>query len=523
MRVLVYDQFWSTLGGGEKYAGAIAETLTADGHEVDLLAHEPIDLDLLQERLALHLDGVGVEVVPGSPDAVSDASGAYDLFVNASYLSAARSAAAHSLYVVYFPTLLQLDRSSPRRWFARHGRRLLQADPSPVRVDGLHAPDLLRRHAARWTAGVAEARIKASPGEVVPVSIALGRYHDPSLGPIEVRAVSDGEVLGEVVVQPVVRRTDLRRVTWLRFEVRGRPDGRPVQVEVRSPSHSPAQLWASSDTRQLGVPVLGYHAGRGPRARIAAAFPGLLEPAPTLDFLGSYSRLLSISEYTRSWVRKLWKRESSLLFPPVTLYEPGPKQQEILSVGRFFARGSGHSKKQLEMVEAFRQLCDGGLAGWTLHLVGGCAPEHTEYVEEVRAAAAGLPVELHVGASGAELRRRYAAASVYWHATGLEEDEQRHPDRFEHFGITTVEAMSAGAVPVVIGAAGQREVVRDGVDGYWFTDRDGLVDRTRELVADPARMQGLATSARARANHYGMDAFRAALRSLVEQTRTERP
>ena len=29
-------------------------------------------------------------------------------------------------------------------------------------------------------------------------------------------------------------------------------------------------------------------------------------------------------------------------------------------------------------------------------------------------------------------------------------DPDRHPDRFEHFGITTVEAMSAGAVPIVI-------------------------------------------------------------------------
>jgi hypothetical protein len=30
---------------------------------------------------------------------------------------------------------------------------------------------------------------------------------------------------------------------------------------------------------------------------------------------------------------------------------PGRKERKILSLGRFFARGMGHSKKQLEMVE----------------------------------------------------------------------------------------------------------------------------------------------------------------------------
>jgi glycosyltransferase involved in cell wall biosynthesis len=112
-----------------------------------------------------------------------------------------------------------------------------------------------------------------------------------------------------------------------------------------------------------------------------------------------------------------------------------------------------------------------------------------------------------VGATGEELRHLYRQAAIYWHATGLHEDENRHPDRFEHFGITTVEAMSAGAVPVVIGAGGQREVVRDGVDGYWFTDLDGLVARTRELIDNPDRRALMAGSARQAAQRFSVDAF----------------
>ena len=77
---------------------------------------------------------------------------------------------------------------------------------------------------------------------------------------------------------------------------------------------------------------------------------------------------------------------------------------------------------------------------------------------------------LHVDSSGAELDALYRGAAVYWHATGLDEDIDDDPVRAEHFGITTVEAMSAGAVPVVIAAGGQPEIVRDGVDGFLFGD-----------------------------------------------------
>ena len=42
MRIAVYDQYWSTLGGGEQFAGGIAAAL-ADHHDVTLVGPEPID------------------------------------------------------------------------------------------------------------------------------------------------------------------------------------------------------------------------------------------------------------------------------------------------------------------------------------------------------------------------------------------------------------------------------------------------------------------------------------------------
>ena len=127
------------------------------------------------------------------------------------------------------------------------------------------------------------------------------------------------------------------------------------------------------------------------------------------------------------------------------------------------------------MVQAFRRLHDSGrVDGWWLHLVGGCSPEDRAYALAVKREALGLPVHVHLSAPGAVLTDLLGRASIYWHAGGLGEDPETHPDRFEHFGISVVEAMGAGVVPVVFGAAGPAEVVRDGVDGLHFRTLDEL-------------------------------------------------
>jgi glycosyltransferase involved in cell wall biosynthesis len=194
----------------------------------------------------------------------------------------------------------------------------------------------------------------------------------------------------------------------------------------------------------------------------------------------------------------------------------GDKRPVILSVGRFFRADRGHSKKQLEMVHAFRALCNGGVDGWELHLVGGCSLEDETYLDEVIAASAGLPVTIHRDAPGHELQALYAEASIFWSITGLGENVRRHPGRFEHFGITTVEAMSAGVVPVVLAAGGQVEIVRDGVEGLHINQLAELTTRTAELIADPVRRAELADAAATRARDFDMPAFGARMRELVE-------
>jgi glycosyltransferase involved in cell wall biosynthesis len=86
----------------------------------------------------------------------------------------------------------------------------------------------------------------------------------------------------------------------------------------------------------------------------------------------------------------------------------------------------------------------------------------------------------------------------------------------EHFGITTVEAMSAGAVPVAFAAAGPLEAFTDGIEGHHFHDLEGLVGATAALLTDAPGRQAMASAAAARAAVFGMDAFADRLRGQVE-------
>jgi glycosyltransferase involved in cell wall biosynthesis len=513
LSVGVYDRYWPTGGGGEKFAAGIAAAL-ADEYRVDLLAHEPVDRAWLGERLALDLSGVGVRLVPEPAGAVSQASADYDLFVNASYLSGDPNRARRGLYVVHFPGPLPTGAARARTWLAGRGAEVLGGGGAGPRVtwgEGYYLPEESRLHTLRWTAGDASFTVALPEGAPaagpVPVVVHLGRFVPAEVGPVEVVAETEGVTLGKAVVTAPSSRRDRRRTVPLRIAVDVAP-GEAATVWLRCRSWVPADNGIGTDRRRLGVPVVGLHAGAGARSAVAAAVPQLVGPGAGLDFLDTYDRIVSNSAYTQRWTERLWGRPSGILYPPVTPVEPAAKRPVILSVGRFFVPGTGHNKKQLEMVRAFRRLHESGAApGWSYHLVGGCAPEHRPYLDEVVEAARGLPVEVHADASGAALAELYGQASVFWHAAGLGEDPELFPDRYEHFGITTVEAMSAGAVPVVVDAAGQAEVVERNRSGLRFRDLDGLVAATATLVGDPELLATLSEGARRRAAQFTWEPF----------------
>jgi glycosyltransferase involved in cell wall biosynthesis len=251
--------------------------------------------------------------------------------------------------------------------------------------------------------------------------------------------------------------------------------------------------------------------GVGPRAQLAARFPWLLRDPRGSAFLRGYDTVMANSEYTRGWIRRLWRVDADVLYPPIQvdrLHPAEDREKVVLSVGRFFAPGLGHSKRQLEMVQMFgRMVRAGQLDGWSMTVLGGCEEANRPYLESVRAAARGLPVRIVANAPRATVEQAMSTASIFWSATGYGEDEERAPWALEHFGMTTAEAMAGGCVPVVIDRAGQREIVGDGEHGFRWSTPDELADRTLRVAGDPELRRRMSAASARRAQAYSDEAF----------------
>ncbi len=237
-----------------------------------------------------------------------------------------------------------------------------------------------------------------------------------------------------------------------------------------------------------------------------------------IQALAAYDAIIANSEYSRRWVRHYWHRESQVLYPPIEMLEPGPKDNIILHVGRFFV--GGHNKKHAVLVDAFRALLARLPTGesWELHLAGGITPgvEHQAYADRIRDLADGLPVRLHHGIDHATLAALFGRARIYWHATGYGVDLRRYPDQAEHFGMSIAEAMSAGAVPVVFAEGGPAEIISPGRDGLAWRTPEALVEDTLSLIRQPERQAAMAMAAMARSRDFETRAFMRRARAMWE-------
>lgn len=239
------------------------------------------------------------------------------------------------------------------------------------------------------------------------------------------------------------------------------------------------------------------------------------------SWLNSYQQIISISEYSAEWTKRLWKRESDILWPPMNCSTSSEsKEKIILSVGRFFPENIGHCKRQLDLVEAFRSLHESGKAdGWRLVLAGGCAPIGRDYYLKVRKAAQGLPIDVHVNLPQDDLENLYSKASIYWHATGYGQSARRFPIWFEHYGISVIEAMAAGAVPVVLEIGGPAATVRNKIDGVHWGSLEELINATVFLIEDQEYLEELKNNAQQRALSFDRRVFDERVKKVFSENR----
>jgi len=226
--------------------------------------------------------------------------------------------------------------------------------------------------------------------------------------------------------------------------------------------------------------------------------------------MDSYEVKTAISDFSRRWTQKRWGIDCQLVYPPVnTAFREVEKDKIILSVGRFAIEGEGHTKKQKEMLDTYHRLNGERSLDWEYFSVGGlnATAEHEAFFKKLSdlAAASGAHVVANIDRN--ELTRLYERASIFWHAAGYGEDDKTRPIFMEHFGISTVEAMAAGCVPVVINKGGQPEIVEHGVSGFLWETLDELKNYTTRLINDDELRAKMAHAARKRAQMFSREKF----------------
>lgn len=518
-RVAIYNRFWHSQGGGERHAGMIAQVLSATGAsgdpsggapaagqplEVDLIGHGPVDLEELGDHLRLDLSRCKYRDVPDRGDpGVAEISAEYDLWVTASYMSRLAPQATHAAYLCFFPTPFDHYYAPWRRQVVRKFARWFQIDQESLGFGlGWYPPEGGRRRRWIWTSD--DAVLAVPPGEDRLLKMDLGRPGAPSAGLLRIEN-GDGDLIQELKVEQAFTPALVRLGT----------DKRGTEVHFRSETFSPG----TTDRRDLGVAVsrmrmAGVLHERGARRRmryyLAVRFPWLRNDPFDFKFLKSYDTILANSEYTRGFIESWWNRQADILYPPIATAKLNPvpeRERLLLSVGRFFAPGLGHAKRQLEMVRWFGDMYRAGrLPGWRFAVVGGCERSQLPYLAQLEQAARGLPVDIHPNAPRAVVEKLLTTASVFWSATGYGASDDQ-PWAAEHFGMTTVEAMAGGCVPIVIDKAGQKEIISPGVDGLRWSSPAQLMSQTARVAVDEELRARLSAAAVARSSAFSDETF----------------
>lgn len=230
--------------------------------------------------------------------------------------------------------------------------------------------------------------------------------------------------------------------------------------------------------------------------------------------LKNIHHIICNSAFTKKVIDQQLKVNAKVVYPPLHFMpiKSLKKQNIILNVGRF--TDALHNKRQDVLIKTFKNMVDEGLTDWQLILIGS-AKEGQQFLEKITLAAQGYPIKILPNVSAGQVRQAYAQAKIFWLATGFGINENRQPEKVEHFGLATVEAMAAGCVPVVINKGGQKEIVQDGLNGYRFNTLTDLKTKTLRLINNPLLLRSTAKIAQEKAQDFNQENFCHEVQSLL--------
>lgn len=536
MTICIFNQYFSTLGGGERHMGVIAEILLRK-HEVYIIHNGSFEKSEIENKLNLDLSKalfIDIEtdhnINQKVTEIVKDLKA--DLFFNATHFSQLYIDGIINISLVFFPKYIY-PRALTRGDLVKSkvGQFLFGEYDEKIEFTDFYYPEHLHEGFGRWSRKTCSIKINSSFKKVKIY------YERPQK--VE---VSQGIQFIKIKGADVKFNRDAHKISFSYDE------SESAKVELGFDVSIPAENWpATRDKRKLGQFITHVYIDsfsiltklilklwrmRGTKNRITRLYiksQCVREQLQYKSFLQKNAIVLSNSKYTTGWINKIYGYEIKphILYPPLVVGKPffakEVKKNYIIAVGRFFV--GDHSKKQLELIKFFKTLYDSypEARSYTFHICGGTHKEkrNQEYLNLCYKSSEGYPIKIHPNIKFDDLRELYAESKIFWHAAGLYENQQLAPDKFEHLGITTFEAMASGCVPIVIGIAGQLELVTDTKNGYlWYTGEE-LVEKTRKVIRDESIRKTLSTAAIERAEDFSYKNFEKNVLSVFNKLNIE--
>jgi len=226
------------------------------------------------------------------------------------------------------------------------------------------------------------------------------------------------------------------------------------------------------------------------------------------------NEIICNSHFTKRCVDSEYGVNSRVIYPPIDVANLKPRKKEnvILSVGRFSQLTQ--AKRQNVLIASFKRLHDRTNKNWRLILAGGAEVGADKYIKKLKNMIAGYPIEIIESPDYKKLLSLYGKAKIYWSASGYGIDGEKEPLKVEHFGITVVEAMAAGAIPIVYNAGGHREIIRNNENGYLWK-KGQLIKLTEIIIKDKGKLRSLANRAHKDSKKYSYGKFKNNVESIL--------
>lgn len=487
---LIYDKWLHSLGGGEVVACNMAKVLSDAGYEVTLASGKLIPAFIIKKSLGIEMKNITFVELWNDEAYLKKLCENKDLFINVSFMDYSYGYAKKNIYYTLFPTESYVNLKG---WFFNNFILPLSSKIiKPLEFINKPEASIMKNghymHLVSSNTRIAFSYLKMDKVYFMKFSLFIEDFTKTNLESYTWFIENAKITATKVYVN--------HNQNVINYSIYLQPTSSTIYFEIKEKQGYKNIIYLLyPKIIPFIMPDFIYrfiYEKVNSRLR-AGLFNNILKR------LDSYDLILSDSEFTRKWTQIYWKKKSKLLYPPVEFITPihtAAKEKWIVHVGRFFTLG--HGKRQEVLIEAFKKFYDKGNRTWQLHLIGGVGsePSSISFVNSLKLQSQGYPIVFHFNISRNKVEEILQKSSIYWHATGFQEDEEKKPIKFEHFGISVIEAISAGCIPILYNGGGLPEIINKlGLSkNHLFDTIDDLVNKTI-LLSDNNRINLLKNKA----------------------------